>query len=247
MGELQWALLIVCVVLVVALYVLSRRAKSEDGDDSTEDALLRGADEQGDQLDLLAPRKPPQGYDEYGVGRPRKRGGEPSMDAPKAREPASPPSVATLLKPSTQTAPAAAAVPARPVALIVAPTEEIDILGPQLHQALAMQGLRFGEGELYHRLIGGRSVFSVASLLKPGKLVPTEAETFSTKGLLVLMNLPGPVSPTVAFDDMLGTTRALAVALKADIFDASRQRVDDAVASSLRQDLQAWAKTHQLG
>ena len=32
MGELQWALLIVCVVLVVALYVLSRRAGANIGD-----------------------------------------------------------------------------------------------------------------------------------------------------------------------------------------------------------------------
>lgn len=257
MGELQWALLIVCVVLVVALYVLSRRSKSEDGDDNTDDALLRGQqDDEGDQLDLLTPRNPPRGFDEYGVGRARPRGGTPTMDAPSPRPPApASPSVATLLKPAAASTPgpsvaastAAAAIATRPVALIVAPTEETDILGPQLHQALALQGLRFGEGEIYHRMIGGRSVFSVASLLKPGKLVPTESASFSTKGLLVLMNLPGPVSPMVAFDDMLGTARALAAELKAEIFDASRQRVDEAVATSLRQDLQTWAKSHQLG
>ena len=41
MGELQWALLIVCVVLVVALYVLSRRGKSDDADDATGTARIR--------------------------------------------------------------------------------------------------------------------------------------------------------------------------------------------------------------
>ena len=207
MGELQWALLIVCVVLVVALYVLSRRGKSDDADDATEDALLRGRDDDGDQLDLLAPRQPPQGFDEYGVGRPRRRG-EPSFGSAAPPAPQAPaPSVATLLKPSAEPAPVPAVAPepvsgsaqSRPVAWIVAPTEETDILGPQLHEALRAQGLKFGQNQLYHRLIGGHSVYSVASLLKPGKLDPAEAEGFSTKGLLVLMTLPGPVSPTVAW------------------------------------------------
>lgn len=244
MSELQWALLIVCVVMVVALVVLSRRSKSQDADDAGEDALLQGREDHGDQLDLLNPR-PPQGFDEFGVGRPRRRG-EPLVASRPVSVPAQPPSVATLLKPAAASAAAVREVEPRPVALIVAPTEEIDLLGPQLHAALTAQGLQFGPGEVYHRMIGGKSVYSVASLLKPGKLVPAEAEQFSTKGLLVLMNLPGPVSPAVALDDMLGTTRALADALKSDIFDASRQRLDADVAASLRNDVQAWARTHQL-
>ena len=257
MGELQWALLIVCVVMVVALYVLSRRGKSgaADGDDA--DSLFTSRESGGDQLDLLAPRAD-AGFDEYGVGRKRKRGEGPADGAPlPVREPPAP-SMATLLNPlpgqvpvsprlTPEAVPAAAApLSTKMVALIVAPAEETDLLGPQLHAALSAQGLRFGEGEVYHRSIGGRAVFSVASLIKPGKLIPAEADTFSTKGLTVVMNLPGPVTPAVALDDMLVTTRALASALKAEIFDARRQRLTDDVAAALKDEINDWARARKL-
>lgn len=253
MGELQWALLIVCVVLVVGLYVLSRRGKLAGGERDA--AASQAAHDNSDQLDLLATR-PDGDFDEYGVGRKRRRG----EGAVPPREPPAP-SMATLLHPLPGQTPVAprpadlpmpAPAPAAPVsatklvALIVAPAEETDLLGPQLHAALAEQGLKFGEGEVYHRSIGGRVVYSVASLLKPGKLIPAEAENFSTKGLTVVLNLPGPVQATVALDDMLATTRALAAALKAEIFNAQRQRLTDEVASALRADVQAWARASKL-
>ena len=258
MGELQWALLIVCVVMVVALYVLSRRGKSGAPDSDDANSLFSSRESGGDQLDLLAPRAD-GGYDEFGVGRKRKRGEGLVDDAPlTVREPPAP-SMATLLNPlpgqsavspriTPEAPPAAAAVPlsTKMVALIVAPTEETDIQGPQLHAALIAQGLRFGEGEVYHRSIGGRAVFSVASLIKPGKLIPADADTFSTKGLTVVMNLPGPVTPAVALDDMLVTTRALASALKAEIFDARRQRLSDDVAAALKDEITDWARARKL-
>lgn len=258
MGELQWALLIVCVGMVVALYVLSRRGKNGTSDHDDSDSLLPPREHGGDQLDLLAPRSD-AGYDEYGVGRKRKRGdGQPDGAPQPVREPPAP-SMATLLNPlpgqtpvsprvPQEAPPATAAVPlsTKMVALIIAPTEEIDLQGPQLHAALAAQGLRFGEGEVYHRSIGGRAVFSVASLIKPGKLIPADADSFSTKGLTVVMNLPGPVTPAVALDDMLVTTRALASALKAEIFDARRQRLTDEVASALKDEINDWARARKL-
>lgn len=258
MGELQWALLIVCLVLVVAVYFFSRRNRDEGSED--ERPRFGKPESSGDQLDLLAPRAE-AGFDEYGVGRKRKRGEAGSEPSVAPREPSGP-SMATLLNPlpgqvpvaprvQPEAGPAApsapaAAPPGKLVALIVAPTEETDILGPQLHAALAAQGLKFGEGEVYHRHIGGRVVYSVSSLLKPGKLIPAEAENFSTKGLTVVLNLPGPVTPVVAFDDMLTTTRAVASALKLEIFDARRERVTDEVGKKLRAEVEEWARAARI-
>ena len=265
MGELQWALLIVCLVLVVAVYVFSRRNR-DDADDVDGGSGSYGKSADANQLDLLAPRAD-VGFDEYGVGNKRKRGEGAAEHSP--REP-SPPTIATLLNPlpgqpavtprvSPEVAlppvvqiPAGTAGPAgstpsgKLVALIVAPTEETDILGPQLHAALSAQGLKFGEGDVYHRHIGGRVVYTIQSLLKPGKLIPAEAENFSTKGLTVVLNLPGPVTPVVAVDDMLATTRGLASALKLEIFDARRERVTDEVGKKLRAEVEEWARAAKI-
>lgn len=288
MGELQWALLIVCAVLVVALYFFSRRGKADEFDGNPSD---KAGDPAG-QPDLFA--RSEASYDEFGVGRRRARGtSEPAV--PRATAPGvpaptpgssslRPPSVGSLLggaaasgtrsAPSLQgTLPAAEPEPAAPtarnepvafdaaavlavpepaprplpasntklVALLVAPIEETDIRGTQLHQALGAQGLRFGAGDLYHRMLGGRIVYSVASLIKPGKLIPAEAERFSTKGLTVILNLPGPVPAEVAFDDMVATTRVLAAALKAEIFDTRRERLTDEIVEALRAEIRLWA------
>ena len=267
MGELQWALLIVCLVLVVAVYVFSRRNRDDADDADGGGAYGKPAD--ANQLDLLAPRSGEPGFDEYGVGNKRKRG-EGAAAGHSPREPAAP-TIATLLNPLPGQSPVtprsapelslppvvsipasspAAAGGATPsgklVALIVAPTEETDILGPQLHAALTAQGLKFGEGEVYHRHIGGRIVYTVQSLLKPGKLIPAEAENFSTKGLTVVLNLPGPVTPVVAVDDMLATVRGVATALKLEIFDARRERVTDEVGKKLRAEVEEWARAAKI-
>ncbi|HKY91290.1 MAG TPA: hypothetical protein VJM11_09635, partial [Nevskiaceae bacterium] len=74
MGELQWALLIVCVVLVVLLYLFSRRKREEaPGRESPDLAAPPASD--APQSDLFAsPRQPqPAGFDEYGVGPKRTR------------------------------------------------------------------------------------------------------------------------------------------------------------------------------
>ncbi len=273
MGELQWALLIVCVVLVVALYVLSRRNGGVLGDEESKHSLFQNRDAGGNQMDLLSPATSDTAYDEFGVGRKRSRSGgsqrteeQPlpprQADDGSVREPPEP-SMATLLHPlpgqspvsrRRQTAPEQASAGDDPanevktvednkmIALIVAPSEEKDIQGPELHAALKAQGLNFGEGQVYHRTIGGRIVYSVSSLLKPGTLIPDEAERFTTKGLTVVLSLPGPVTPGIALEDMLEATRAVAEALKCDIYDARRERLTEEVCTELRQEVEDWAR-----
>ena len=81
-----------------------------------------------------------------------------------------------------------------------------------------------------------QEVFSVASIAKPGYLDPQDAESFSTPGLVVFMNLPGPEHPEVALDDMLRTTRKLAEWLQADILDDQREPLSDERIEALQRD-----------
>lgn len=269
MGELQWALLIVCVVLVIILYVLSRRAGDVVDDEDKYNPMGKPSEGSG-QSDLFGGGSQ-DGFDEFGVGKKRKaKDPKPPRTAPTAGEAGGKAPEDTLLEPlpdqtveprkkwmgrkkkdeQPEAREAAAPAPApegKTVALILAHTEENDIEGPALHAALTSQGLRFGEGAVYHRVIGGQSIYTIASLIKPGTLVPDEADSFSTKGLAVVLNLPGPVAPVAALDDMMEATVAIAKALKVGIFDAQRQPLTAATGAAMRADVEQWSATHKLG
>ncbi|WP_428309225.1 cell division protein ZipA C-terminal FtsZ-binding domain-containing protein [Hydrocarboniphaga sp.] len=204
-------------------------------------------------------------YDEFGVGRPRRRT-MPSLDASPANdtrqtEPSAVPGAGdkpTSVPPWVRTAPsaapsapkAAAAAPPKVeqkiVALLIVERDGGMITGAKLHPALAAQGLQFGAKQIYHRLSRDESVFAVASLTKPGMLIPTEAAQFATPGLSTFMVLPGPVKPLNALHDLLATTQALARALNAEVYDSKKQPLTSETMRALQADVEAWARAAQL-
>lgn len=237
MSVLQWALLIVGAVAVIAVYVLSRRSNRLPNDwappsarGSAPGLLPKPAT---DQMDMFAQGKRGSEFDEFGVGKPRKRtAAEQLADEAEAAAAAA----------------TAAPVPAKPpveekiVTLLIAEREGTAIFGPKIHAALKAQGLQFGEHRIYHRQQSGNAVFSVASLVKPGVLDPAEQEDFSTPGLTVFMLLPGPAKPQAALQDMIATSQALAGALNAEVFDVGRQPFTAETARTLRADVESWAQ-----
>lgn len=231
-----------------------------------------------------------QQFDEFGVGKPRRRtspalevelpppgAAAPAQELPIAPwlkagsgatgrrvepEPVVPPPPAVPAAPAVVAAPTvpppAPAAPPAPVAPAVPPTPpkivslllvERDggtIAGSKLHAALAAQGLQFGAKQIYHRMVRGEAVFSVASLVKPGVLLPEAAAQFATPGLQVFMVLPGPVKPLTALHDMLSTTQALARALNAEAFDSRKQALTSESLRALQADVEAWARAAGL-
>jgi cell division protein ZipA len=129
------------------------------------------------------------------------------------------------------------------ISLLIAEREGAHILGDDLHAALREQGLEYGLRQVYHRLVDGQPVFSVASLLKPGILDPAQSRGFATPGLAVFMVLPGPVPPLEAFQDMLRTAQSLAGALNAEVYDNRKKPLTSAAILVLRSDVDAWAQT----
>ncbi len=113
--------------------------------------------------------------------------------------------------------------------------------GPRIQEALASCGLQFGPMQIYHRKHDGKRVFSVASLLKPGFLIPEDADGFSTMALSMFMVLPGPVEGTAAFEDMLQTAQRIAVHLEAEVYDDRRQVMTTQTEQRLRGEVRAWA------
>jgi cell division protein ZipA len=240
MSPLQWALLIFGVVAVVAVYLYSRRDRRAMDDwnpNESEDPLLPPPKER--QLDIFNGVGGGQQFDEFGVGKPRRV--TPSL-TPEGEEGA--PASIRPQQPGARTPPSVGKAPVseKIISLLIAEREGTAILGPKIHDALEAQGLEYGARQIYHRLLNGEPVFSVASLLKPGYLDPKEAAGFTTPGLTVFMVLPGPVHPVTAFQDMLTTTQALARALNADVYDGKRRPMNTALAHTMQMEVETFAR-----
>jgi len=244
MSPLQWALLIFGVVAVVAVYLYSRRDRRAMDDwnpNEPGEPLLPPAKER--QLDIFNGANAGQQFDEFGVGKPRRVA---PVANGEGEEEGAAPGAASPIEVGRRNAPtvgkAADKVPSEKiVSLLIAEREGTAILGPKIHDALEAQGLEYGARQIYHRLLKGEPVFSVASLLKPGHLDPAAAEEFSTPGLTLFMVLPGPQKPMDAIKDMLGTAERLAKALNAEVYDAKRKPLTAGAARNLQLEVETWA------
>ncbi len=246
MSALQWALLLLGVGIALGLIWSSRREKkalermnapapqpaSRDWS-ARQDALPeaprpaapeapRAAGAPSTELRASPSTELRTGFDEYGVGKPRKAPGAPARTAPTVEPP-----------------------PVTVIGLYIAEYEGTNILGPKIHAALRDRGLRFGARKIYHRFNGDHATFSVASLVKPGELDPGAAEGFATPGLSVFMQLPGPLNPVAAFQDMLDTARGLARALNAELYDTEQRAPLTADRErALHEQVEEWARRY---
>ncbi len=244
MSPLQWALLIFGVVAVVAVYLYSRRDRRAMDDwnpNEPGEPLLPPAKER--QLDIFNGVSSSQQFDEFGVGKPRRVAPTAGAEGEGEGAGAAPIDIGRRNVPTVGKA--AEKVPSEKiVSLLIAEREGTAILGPKIHDALEGQGLQYGARQIYHRLLNGEPVFSVASLLKPGHLDPAAADEFSTPGLTLFMVLPGPQKPMDAIKDMLGTADRLAKALNAEVYDAKRKPLTAGAARNLQLEVETWALTN---
>jgi cell division protein ZipA len=239
MGAFQWALLILGVAAVVAVYVYSRRERGKVEPRIEPQATEPKASAPSSrQMDIFSTTSTAGQFDEFGVGKPRRVA--PQFGGPAGDEDVQS-SEGDLGAPTAERQ-----VPEKIVSLLIAEREGTHIYGDQIHAALHAQGLEFGARQIYHRLDksagdGGQPVFSVASLLKPGYLDPAQSKGFTTPGLTVFMVLPGPVPPITAFQDMLATTQALARQLNAEVYDGKRRPLSTTAARALQAEVEAYA------
>ena len=109
--------------------------------------------------------------------------------------------------------------------------------GPAIVDALAAESLEFGDFNIFHRRSGGRSLYSVASMVEPGQFDMDSLESFTTPGLSMFLVLPGPDSPVATFTEMLSTARRLATTLGGEVLDESGSTLSRQAASHLREQI----------
>lgn len=111
------------------------------------------------------------------------------------------------------------------VSVVAEPDAEFS--GEALFKAFHHNKLKFGEQGIYHRVVFRDSreqpVFGVANLVKPGSFPEQDLERFSTPGLTLFLQLPGPLDALEAFDDFVKTAERLAVELGGELRDEQHQ------------------------
>ncbi|WP_290636880.1 cell division protein ZipA [Aquisalimonas sp.] len=116
--------------------------------------------------------------------------------------------------------------------------------------ALEQVGLRFGQHEIFHRHVetrrGEEPMFSVASMVKPGTLDPSQPETLETPGLALFMQLPGPFDGLSGFEQMLEIARRLADQLDGHLLDGKRCDLTAQSVEHIREDLREYRRLAHL-
>ncbi|HGG59831.1 MAG TPA: hypothetical protein ENK26_07945 [Gammaproteobacteria bacterium] len=109
------------------------------------------------------------------------------------------------------------------VVMYVVAKPDKPIPGAQALKAFHVHKLRFGPMDIFHRKVGSGSdakiQFSIASMLKPGTLVPNEMSTRDLQGLSLFLKTDAVENPRQAYDDMLHVAQQLAYTLDAEVKD----------------------------
>lgn len=136
------------------------------------------------------------------------------------------------------------AVPADPaqakllILQVAAPTGS-PFRGADLLRTFAGERLEYGAMRIFHRFdsAAGAPLFSIANLVEPGYFDPNAMEEFTTPGLVLLQQLPGPRPGPEAFQAMLATAQRLAERLGGELRDERRNPLTRQRLEALRAEI----------
>lgn len=231
MDTLRWILLLLGAVVVVGIYLYTMQQRQHRGirrqkeaepeielegiELKAEKADVHAHEIQDELMDLDALLQDERVYKE--VAEPEDKKPEEGVDVKK--EPKKSSKKASVKKPASDAE--------MFVILHVAAKMPELFQGPAVLEALNDCGLMFGDLGIFHRHrdLGGqdRILFSVASMVKPGTLVPAELEAgLEVAGLSLFMRLPSFIPGEELYRDLLDCTEQLARSLEGRILDEHR-------------------------
>ena len=117
--------------------------------------------------------------------------------------------------------------------------------GPVIQKMMRELGLEYGDMGVYHynieRLNRKQSVFSVLNMVKPGNFIPDQMDTFTTPGLTLLLQLPGPEEGLKSFNIMLNAAERLATFMNGTLLDENRTALSRQNISHLKEQVQLFS------
>ena len=158
----------------------------------------------------------------------------PEVIAPMLSEVVLPPS-APPTKPESAKKPAASLNKRKIIALrLSAPAR---IAGSLLLDLLRKENLHHGRFDIFHRMHGDASVFSVASMVEPGSFDLRTMSEQQFPGVTLFMLLPGPLDGLVAYDQMLSCAQRVANTTQAILQDERGHKLTSAAEERLREEV----------
>lgn len=124
-------------------------------------------------------------------------------------------------------------------------------MGESLQSAFDQAGFIYGDKQIYHYYgeglnPEGEAVCSITNVLEPGYFEPKQFSDFTTPGLTLFMQLPGPVEARRAFDTTLAKAKQLANLLEAELRDESRNGLTDQSIGHMKEKVEAFRFKQQV-
>jgi FtsZ-interacting cell division protein ZipA len=137
--------------------------------------------------------------------------------------------------------PAEVHAPEKIITLFVLAPTGVPFRGSFLMEAITEAGLQYGDMQIFHRFEkqAGRddTLFSVANIVEPGTFEPNRMDSFTTPGVVLILQMPGPVDAIKAFDAMVTAARSLATNLGGSLCDATRSVLTNQTISHMREEV----------
>ncbi len=122
------------------------------------------------------------------------------------------------------------------------------VTGPRVLAAAEACGLEPGEMQIFHRHLAGagQPLFSMANLVEPGVFPFDAMEGFTTPGVTLFAQLPGPMEAMQTFDQMLAAAQSLASALDGEIQDETHSDLSRQTIEHIREEIQEYGRQLRL-
>jgi len=130
--------------------------------------------------------------------------------------------------------------PGKVFSLYVLARTGVPFRGPILLGALADAGLEFGDMQIFHgyeEQDDQQRLFSLASIREPGIFDLSAMQDFTTDGLVLFVQVPGPLDAVRAFEAMVAAARALANSLDATVYDATNSVLTNQTVGHMREEV----------
>lgn len=121
--------------------------------------------------------------------------------------------------------------------------------GPEIQTAVKETGLQAGEMQVYHRYTSDgtqRVTFNMASMVEPGIFPLKAMQEFTTPGLALFAQLPGPGDSLAIFSDMLFTAQRLATKLDGELQDETHSALTKQTIEHIRSQIMEHRRLVQL-